>query len=311
MFEKLNTLGKKRVPFLVISDFLASKVEVIELTELHMHDIEFSIDEDYVFKKHGESFIKEEEDFASYKEKFDKVIEHIKSGNSYLLNLTAPTKIRSKLSLGEIYKIANAKYKLRYKDEFVSFSPEKFINIKNSYIHTYPMKGTIDASLESAKEKILSDKKELAEHTMIVDLLRNDLSIVAQDIKVESFRYVQRVDAGERDLLQVSSHISGFVGENWHERVGDILQKLLPAGSISGTPKRKTLEIIKEVESYERAYFSGIFGVYDGESFDSGVMIRFLEKSRDGYVYKSGGGITLDSDARLEYNELRDKVYLP
>ncbi|EQB39969.1 hypothetical protein M947_02810 [Sulfurimonas hongkongensis] len=311
MFEKLNTLGRKREPFLVISDFLASKVEVIKLADLHLHDIEFSIDEDYTFKKHDELFIKEEEDFKAYKEKFDKIIEQIKSGNTYLLNLTAPTKISSALSLKEIYKNANAKYKLRYKDEFVCFSPEKFVGIKDSHIDTYPMKGTIDASITDAKKKILGNTKELAEHTMIVDLLRNDLSMVAQDIRVKMFRFVQRVDAGTKELLQVSSHISGFVGDSWHERVGDIVQKLLPAGSISGTPKKKTLEIIEEVESYERGYFSGIFGVYDGVSFDSGVMIRFVEKTKNGYIYKSGGGITLDSDASLEYNELRDKVYLP
>jgi len=311
MFEKLNALGKKRVPFLVISDFLASKVEVIKLADLHLHDIEFSIDQEYTFKKHNEIFVKEKPDFKAYKEKFDKVIEHIKSGNTYLLNLTAPTKITSRLTLKEIYKNANAKYKLRYKDEFVCFSPERFITIKDSYIHTYPMKGTIDASTENAENKILSDAKEFAEHTMIVDLLRNDLSMVAQDIKVEKFRFVEMIDAGEKKLLQVSSHISGFVGSSWHERVGDIVQKLLPAGSISGAPKKKTLEIIEEVESYERDFFSGIFGLYDGESFDSGVMIRFIEKNKDAYVYKSGGGITLDSEAKLEYDELRDKIYLP
>ena len=70
-------------------------------------------------------------------------------------------------------------------------------------------------------------------------------------------------------------------------------------------------EIIQEVEGYSRGYFSGVFGIYNGESFDSGVMIRYVEKNKDGYVYKSGGGITLDSDVKSEYNELLDKVYLP
>ncbi|HIP55302.1 MAG TPA: aminodeoxychorismate synthase component I, partial [Sulfurimonas autotrophica] len=69
--------------------------------------------------------------------------------------------------------------------------------------------------------------------------------------------------------------------------------------------------IIEDVEKYERGYFSGVFGVFDGESLDSGVMIRFIEKSADGYIYKSGGGITLDSDAKREYEELQDKIYLP
>ena len=86
---------------------------------------------------------------------------------------------------------------------------------------------------------------------------------------------------------------------------------LLPAGSISGTPKKRTLEIIKEVEEYERGYFSGVFGYFDGELFDSAVMIRFIENTPDGLVYKSGGGITLESNAESEYQEMQDKIYIP
>lgn len=310
-FNHLNELGKERKPFLFISDFLAQNIEVIPLDELDKHDVEFCIDENYVFKKHAHSFEKKSIGFDNYKKKFDKIIEHIKSGDTYLLNLTAPTIIKSDLTLKEIYDYANAHYKLRYKDRFVCFSPEKFVRIKDSAIHTYPMKGTIDASIKDAKNKILHDEKEMAEHTMVVDLLRNDLSIVAANVKVQEFRYVQKIDSGEKELLQVSSHISGDVGEDWHENIGNILESILPAGSISGTPKKSTLEIIQNIEGYDRGFFSGVFGIYDGKSFDSGVMIRYVEKNKEGYIYKSGGGITLDSDALLEYNELLDKVYLP
>jgi para-aminobenzoate synthetase component 1 len=310
-FKHLNEFTKERKPFLFISDFLAKNIEVIPLDELDAHDIEFCIDENYVCKKHDKSFKKQSISFEHYKKKFDSIIEHIKSGDTYLLNLTAPTKIQSDLTLKEIYNYANAHYKLRYKDRFVCFSPEKFIQINDSTIHTYPMKGTIDVSIKDAKNKILNDSKEMAEHTMVVDLLRNDLSIVATNVKVEEFRYVQKIDSGEKELLQVSSHISGHVGEDWHENLGNILESILPAGSISGTPKKSTLEIIQNTEKYDRGFFSGIFGVYDGKSFDSGIMIRYIEKNKDGYIYKSGGGITLDSDALLEYNELLDKVYLP
>jgi len=85
----------------------------------------------------------------------------------------------------------------------------------------------------------------------------------------------------------------------------------LPAGSISGAPKKSTLEIIKNVEGYERGFFSGVFGYYDGEKLDSGVMIRFIEQKDGELLYKSGGGITLDSNSTSEYNELLDKIYLP
>jgi len=157
----------------------------------------------------------------------------------------------------------------------------------------------------------LANEKEMAEHVMIVDLLRNDLSIVAKNVEVKKFRYIQKINAGEKELLQVSSHICGELSKNWRDHLGDILKALLPAGSISGAPKKSTLDIIDEVEKYERGFFSGIFGIFDGKSFDSGVMIRFVEKNADAYIYKSGGGITLDSDAYLEYQEMQDKIYLP
>lgn len=310
-FADLNSLGRNREPFLFICDYKACNLKVIPLDSLEDEDVEFCIDENYTYKKHSKSFQKLPIDFLEYEKKFNKIIEKIKSGETYLLNLTQPTKIETGLTLKEIYKYANAHYKLRYKDEFVCFSPEKFIQISKNKIHTFPMKGTIDASIPHAKEKILNNQKEMAEHVMVVDLLRNDLSIVSNGVKVEKFRYVQELQAGDKKLLQISSHISGYIGEEWHERIGDILKSLLPAGSISGAPKKSTLEIIEETEEYERGYFSGVFGVYDGKKLDSGVMIRFIEKAKDGYIYKSGGGITLDSDAKLEYNELLDKIYLP
>ncbi len=310
-FQELNKLGSQHIPFLFICDFKAKNVDVIPLEELNNSDISYVIDENYRFHVHPHGFKKIPIPFFEYEEKFSKIIEKIKSGETYLLNLTQTTKIETNLSLDEIYSCANAHYKLKYKEKFVCFSPETFIKIKNNTIHTYPMKGTIDASLPNAKEKILANEKEMAEHVMVVDLLRNDLSIVSSQVKVEKFRFIKQVEAGDKKLLQVISHISGKLSQDWHSEIGTILKSLLPAGSISGAPKRKTLEIIEETEAYERGYFSGVFGVYDGEKLDSGVMIRFIEKVEDGYIYKSGGGITLDSDAQSEYNELLDKIYLP
>ena len=310
-FEKLNALGGERTPFLIISDFQAKRVDVFTLDQLQELDIEYTIEHTYTQNNHPHSLHTHPIDFDEYKEKFDKVIQKIESGETYILNLTQATPIESQLSLKEIFAMANAPYKLRFKDKFVCFSPEKFISIANNTINTFPMKGTIDASITNAEAKILANQKEMAEHIMIVDLLRNDLSIVASHVTVEQFRYITKIKAGDKELLQVSSHISGKLQENWHEHIGDILSSLLPAGSISGAPKKSTLEIIDSIENYERGYFSGVFGVYDGKSLESGVMIRFIEKTKNGYIYKSGGGITLDSEPLSEYNELQDKIYLP
>lgn len=310
-FDDINSLGKKREPFLFISDFLAKNLIVIPLSELDSDDVEYSITKNYSIKSHADFFDKQTVLFSDYKKKFDFVIDRIKAGDTYLLNLTQPTRVKSEMSLKEMFGCANARYKLRYKDDFVCFSPEQFVEIKDSKIATFPMKGTIDASIPNAKELILNNPKEMAEHVMVVDLLRNDLSIMAKDVKVEEFRYITKIEAGDKELLHVSSHISGDVGSDWHSKIGDILKTLLPAGSISGAPKKSTLDIINEVEDYERGYFSGVFGVYDGKTFDSAVMIRFVEKTKEGYIYKSGGGITLESDAKSEYEELLNKVYLP
>lgn len=249
--------------------------------------------------------------FETYRDKLHRVQEYIRKGETYLLNLTQPTPVCCDASLAEIYRKANAPFKLRYKDQFVCFSPEKFVEIIDNTIYTYPMKGTIDASITDAESLILHNDKEMAEHLMAVDLLRNDLGIVAKKITVEKFRYIDRIKAGEKELLQVSSKISGELGADWKRHIEAILRALLPAGSISGTPKKRTVEIIKEVEGYERGFFTGIFGYFDGQNLYSAVMIRFIEKTSDGLVYKSGGGITLDSNAEDEYRELIDKIYIP
>jgi para-aminobenzoate synthetase component 1 len=306
----LNHYGSLREPFLFIIDYSLNNYEVIPLKVLDS-SIKYSIEaldknkEKIHIKKYPISF-------TSYEKKFDLIQNEIREGNTYLINLTSKTKIKTDKSLEEIYENANAKFKLYYKNQFICFSPERFVKIENNKICTFPMKGTIDANIPNAKKTILEDKKELAEHTMVVDLLRNDLSIVSKNVKVEKFRYCEKIEAGKKELLQVSSKISGNLEKNWQNRIGDILLSLLPAGSITGTPKKKTVEILKRCENYNRGYFTGVFGVFDGESLDSAVMIRYIEKDTNGHlIYKSGGGITCDSDKLKEYNEMIDKVYIP
>ena len=85
----------------------------------------------------------------------------------------------------------------------------------------------------------------------------------------------------------------------------------LPAGSICGAPKKKTLEIISKSETYKRGYYTGVFGIFDGSELQSAVMIRFIEKNGTEFLFKSGGGITFYSDPVKEYQELIDKVYVP
>jgi para-aminobenzoate synthetase component 1 len=309
--QKLNKLGKKRVPFLFVISYDKSKVFAQKLEKLNSNVL-FSFNTQTTPKQHPKVSIKKTPIcFKKYNQKFTQVIQEITKGNTYFLNLTQPTKIKSNLSLMEIYDNSHAKFKLFFKDKFVVFSPERFIKIKNNTIFTYPMKGTIDASLKNAKKIILNNKKELAEHVMVVDLLRNDLSMVAKKVKVDRFRYVKKIKAGKKELFQISSKISGKLDKNWQNNVGDILNILLPAGSITGAPKKKTVEILKKIEGYDRGFFSGIFGYFDGKKLDSAVMIRFIEKNNNKLIFKSGGGITIDSNNYNEYQEMIEKIYIP
>ena len=310
----MNTLAKQRTPFLFISSFDGEKIFAQPLDKLD-NDIFYKLEDwrNYPVEKCTKAFTfsKSPIDFNTYNKALNRVLEEIRSGNTYLLNLTFKTPIESSFSLKEIFTYARAKFKLYFKDEFICFSPERFIEIEENTIATYPMKGTIDAHLPHAKETILKDKKEMAEHVMIVDLMRNDLGIIGSNVKVEKFRYVEKIKAGEKELLQVSSKITATLPPDWKDHVGTLLNQILPAGSISGTPKKSTINIIKHVENFDRGFYTGVFGVFDGESLRSSVMIRFIEKENDTLFYKSGGGITIDSDARSEYEELIDKIYLP
>jgi para-aminobenzoate synthetase component 1 len=313
-FEEINRLGHRRTPFLFILSYDKTRIFAQSLDTID-NAILYKLEDwrNYRVKKraHDYTLTQFPADFATYRAKMERIQEQIRAGNTYLLNLTCATPIETNLNLEEIFRYSRAKFKLYFKDQFVCFSPERFIDIQGNTIATYPMKGTIDADLPNAKYTILHDRKEMAEHVMIVDLMRNDLGIVGSHVRVEQFRYVDRVRAGDKDLLQVSSRITAQLPDEWRDHIGSLLDHLTPAGSITGTPKWSTVEIIRQVEGYARGFYTGIFGIFDGESLRSGVMIRFVEQTPDGLIYKSGGGITIDSDAQSEYEELVDKIYLP
>lgn len=315
-FDKLDFLGKESVPFLFIIDFEQKKPLVFQLNELpenifyktprfsSKQAVKSEFPSTIVFNKKTVSKDR-------YRNAMEIVMDHINYGDSYLLNLTMPTEIDTNLSLLNVFEKSNSIFRLYYNNEFVCFSPEIFVNITDGRISSYPMKGTIDATVPDAKNKLLQSKKEIAEHNTIVDLIRNDLSIIAKKVRVNRFRYIERIKTYSNDLLQVSSEIEGELSENYASKIGSILSKLLPAGSISGAPKEKTIEVILKAEQYERGYYTGVFGVFDGKNLDSGVMIRYIENNNGKLQFKSGGGITAMSKLDDEFQELIDKVYVP
>lgn len=310
----MNGLGAKGLPFVFLIDFDFQKPLVWDINDATQLLWQTPDHRNFQPKEASAGTIEwniDPVDYVAYEKAFFKVQEHIQRGESYLLNLTMPTSIKTNLGLEDIFHLSQAPYKLWLKDQFVCFSPEIFVRIKDGQISSFPMKGTIDASIENAALQLLNDEKEIAEHHTIVDLIRNDMSIIATDVKVEKLMYLERIHTNQADLLQMSSHITGKLPLDYQSRIGSLIAQLLPAGSICGAPKPKTVEIIKEVEPYERGYYTGVFGIFDGKNMDSCVLIRYLEQSEGALIFKSGGGITFLSDCASEYNELIQKVYVP
>lgn len=312
---KMNAWGGEGKPFFFLFDFDLLRPVVLPLEETLDHGIllEMPAYANTTPSTGKENVVLEHDGYAfeHYAGQFHKVVDAIRAGDSFLVNLTCQTPVRLNLGFSQVYKQVRAKYKLLYKNEFLVFSPETFVQIQDGVISSCPMKGTLDASIPDALKLLTENPKEKAEHSTIVDLIRNDLSIVATDVRVKRFRYIEEISAGSGRLLQASSEITGRLPEDYPSRIGDILLALLPAGSVTGAPKKRTVEIIRETETYSRGYYTGIFGIFDGRNLDSAVSIRFLENTPSGVVYKSGGGITAQSDLQQEYEEMIQKIYVP
>lgn len=316
-FSRMDELSLAGRPFLFFVDFLLEQVLVYPREAL--------VGEDIWVRFPGFSYPKKTpaqssksldlqsfpQSFTQYEKGFTSIHNHIQKGNSYLVNYTCCTPIQCTLDFKELFSLAEATYKVRYKDDFLFFSPEPFVQVESGRISTYPMKGTIDAALPNAKELLRGDEKEKAEHYTVVDLLRNDLSMVANEVEVAHFQKIDLIKTNRKNLYAMSSEIVGRVKPEYDKRIGALIARLLPAGSILGAPKDKTLQIIKEAENYARGFYTGVCGYFDGENLDSCVMIRFMEQHQGALYFKSGGGITGMSTAASEYQEMINKIYVP
>jgi len=315
-FQTMDELSEGKKPFFFLVNFLMDEIRIFTEKDIRnkvllidfqgVKNINYQHDDvaDFSWKTFPETL-------EDYRKGFEIVQENLKKGNSYLTNYTTKTEIETNLSLEDIFRFSKAKYKVLIPDEFVFFSPETFVEIIDNKIFTHPMKGTIDAEIPDAENILKNNPKEKAEHYTVVDLLRNDLSMVADQVQVKEFQRIDYIKTKQKNLLAMSSEIEGEIKPEFKNKIGTILQKLLPAGSILGAPKSKTLEIILKAEQFDREFYTGIAGYFDGQNLDSCVMIRFIEKENDKLFFKSGGGITHQSDLISEYEEMKNKIYVP
>lgn len=319
IFKQLSVLAAKDIPFLFLVDYERSESVCIPYPKESSgflywkvgdvgNDVFFSSD-----YKPGSYFSSYPIRYEEYVKKFRRIQDALLCGNTFLANLTVKTPIDTDYSLEEIFARSTSRYKVLWQGRFVCFSPETFVKIEDNKIKCYPMKGTISATVPDAQRVILSDYKETCEHNTIVDFIRSDLARVGRNVRVERYRYIDRLDTSNGPILQVSSEVVADLEPDWKYRIGEILDAILPAGSICGAPRKSTLEAIRSAEKEKRGFYTGIMGYFDGERFESAVLIRYIEKSKEGnrQFFRSGGGITINSDCAEEYNEVLEKVYLP
>lgn len=315
---KMDKWGRLGCPFLFVISYDLEENILVPLDEVPSHPIHYSLNGSGDRNKALKTPLQVEKiPLEHYTRAFETVQAALQAGNTFLLNLTASSTVTGP-DLQAIYEGVNAPFKLWLEDRFVCFTPERFVKVnEQGLLSTSPMKGTRPADTPDAALRLLQDEKELYEHTTIVDLLRNDLSQEAEEVRVERFRYIDRIrKADGTELLQMSSEIRGQLAQDWKSHLGSWFFRLLPAGSICGAPKAQTLKIIKEAEKNlhlngERGYYTGVAGVFDGQTLDTFVLIRFIEKQGNNLVFKSGGGITYRSLCAQEYAEIYQKVYLP
>ncbi len=246
----------------------------------------------------------------------EKVKEHITAGDVYQLVLSIKASGETDLHPFAVYRALRLlnqspyMYYLDFEDlQVVGSSPEALAKLKGSSAELRPIAGTRprgrnDEHDQLLERQLLADSKEAAEHVMLVDLARNDLgrTAVAGSVKVEPYRVIERYS-------HVMHMVSGVTGELRPDLDAlDLFAATFPAGTVSGAPKLRSIELIDELEPVNRGLYSGSVGYFghDG-SMDQAITIRTVIFNEGRYSYQAGAGIVADSDPEREHAEVLSK----
>lgn len=319
--DTFTSLDAPFEPYRALSD-TAKKLEVISKLSL----------------KHDLSFYASETE-SSFIEKVENIQRFEKDGNAWVVNMTqnilGDLEMGAQADSGGISKqtksekrIANSLFLLSSfyhflksgssvcgglvvtgEQLFCSFSPEVFIKQDDNKISTFPVKGT------GRKDELQDSEKEISELNMVTDLLRNDFGQICDHVEVRQERYLTK----EKDFYHAQSEIVGVLDRGMSERRSDIdapplldwkkFKSLLPAGSISGAPKKNVLEKILELENFDRRFYTGTFGVqFSPEKSIYNILIRTLFLGEKHWYFPVGAGITVESDPVAEFSETFQKA---
>ncbi len=253
-------------------------------------------------------------DRAAYARNIATIHELIRAGNTYQVNYTLRANAESYGNPVALYQRLRALQPAPYAalawhpqdGHTLCLSPELFLARDGGQLHTLPMKGTARAEgdIEAAKAALARDPKNRAENTMIVDLLRNDLSKIAQlhGVTVSDAFHVEQ----HGEVLQMTSRVNARLRPG--TRYAAILRAAYPCGSITGAPKRITMQYIAALESSPRDLYTGALGYIEADEMRLNVAIRTLQIADGRARIGVGSGITIDSDAAAEYQECHDKT---
>lgn len=266
---------------------------------------------------HDGEILKKSDTLEEYEKKVEKIKQYIKDGHIFQTVLSQRWTVKTKQTGFEIYrelrKLNPSPYLYYYnfgKFEIIGSSPEMIVKQTDSRVYTCPIAGTRKRGKDKEEDirlekELLSDEKEKAEHVMLVDLARNDMGRISQlgTVKVSDFMNIQRYS----HVMHIVSLVEGKKNGKLHPL--DLVSSFLPAGTLSGAPKIRAMEIIDELESVRRGLYGGATGYLDfGGNMNFCITIRTMVKKGDRVYLQAGAGIVADSIPENEYMECCNKV---
>ena len=266
---------------------------------------------------HDGEILKKSDTLEEYEKKVEKIKQYIKDGHIFQTVLSQRWTVKTKQTGFEIYrelrKLNPSPYLYYYnfgEFEIIGSSPEMIVKQTDSRVYTCPIAGTRKRGKDKEEDirlekELLSDEKEKAEHVMLVDLARNDMGRISQlgTVKVSDFMNIQRYS----HVMHIVSLVEGKKNGKLHPL--DLVSSFLPAGTLSGAPKIRAMEIIDELESVRRGLYGGATGYLDlGGNMNFCITIRTMVKKGDRVYLQAGAGIVADSIPENEYMECCNKV---
>lgn len=266
---------------------------------------------------HDGKIVAQSDTLEAYSEKVERIKHYIREGHMFQTVLSQRWTIETGQEGFELYKELrelNPSPYLYYFNygtfEVIGSSPEMIVKQQGDHVYTCPIAGTrprgADAQEDALlKDELLQDEKERAEHVMLVDLARNDMGRISEfgTVKVTRFMEVQNYS----HVMHIVSMVEGRKKGTFHPL--DLVSSFLPAGTLSGAPKIRAMEIIDELESVRRGLYGGATGYIDfSGDMDFCITIRTMIKKQDEVYLQAGAGIVADSVPESEYNECCNKV---